>query len=360
MTTLEGPRRAELPRWDVTNVFPSLESREYAAARESVSAGITRLSALYDEHDVRGGAEREVDDATVAAFDEVIAATNELLDRLRIVGAFTSSFVTTDARDDQAQAELSAMQAEQAELSRLRGRFDAWVASLGPGALVARSTVAADHAFPLERAALRATHQMTEAEEGLAADLQLTGGSAWSRLYRDVTARLTATVRSGDGGGGEETMPFSAVRGLAFDPDGDRRRRAYEAELEACRSVAVPIAAALNGIKGEAITLNRRRGWADGLEPALANNNVDRATLDAMQEAVVASFPDFRRYLRAKARLLGRDGGLPWYDLFGPVGGEHAPRYAWDEATDAVRSSFGGYSERLEGLARRALDEQWV
>ena len=82
----------------------------------------------------------------------------------------------------------------------------------------------------------------------------------------------------------------------------------------------MPLAAALNGAKGELGVLNRRRGFADDLEPALRDNNVDRATLDAMTDAVVASLPDFRRYLRAKARLLGHDGGLPWWDLFAPVG----------------------------------------
>ena len=93
----------ELPRWDLTAFFPSLESREFAAAHESIGAGVSRLTALYDEHDVRSGDPRAIDDATIAAFESVLAETNELHEQLRLVGAYLNGFVTTDARDDDAE-----------------------------------------------------------------------------------------------------------------------------------------------------------------------------------------------------------------------------------------------------------------
>lgn len=344
--------RMSLPHWDVSDVFPAIGSREYAAAREELGAEITRLTALYDAHDVRGGADRTVDDATVTAFDEVVAGTNEITERVRLLSGYLSSFVTTDARDDLAQGELSQLQAELSQLARLRSRFDAWVAALGDEALAAKSTVAADHAYPLQRSTLRASHQMTEAEEGLLADLSLTGSTAWTRLYGTFTSQLVVHVR-------DEAMPMSRARGLAYDADPSVREAAYRAELETWKNNDVPIIAALNAVKGEAATVNRRRGWVDDLEPALVANGVDRDTLDAMQSAVADALPDFRRYLRAKAKLLGHgDAGLPFYDLFAPLG-DGASR-AWDEATDAVTTTFAGYSPQLESLARRAVDEKWI
>ena len=291
-----------LPHWDVTDVFPSIGSREYAAAREELGADLTRLTALYDEHDVRGGADKNVDDAAVAAFDAVLEETNMVMDRVQLLSGFLSSYVTTDARNDLAQGELSQLQAELSQLARLRSRFDAWVAALGDTELTARSTSAADHAYPLERSTLRAAHQMSEAEEGLLADLSLTGSHGLGPPLRHVhRASSPSTVD-----GFDEPMPMSRVRGLAYDLDAKVRQAAYEAELAAWEANDVPIIAALNAVKGEAATVNRRRGWADDLEPALVANGVDRPTLDAMQSAVVAALPDFRRYLRAKAKLLGR------------------------------------------------------
>jgi pepF/M3 family oligoendopeptidase len=347
------PSRTDLlPHWDVTDVFPAIGSREYSAAREELGADLTRLTALYDEHDVRGGDGKQVDDATVAAFDAVLEATNAVMDRVKLLNGFLSSYVTTDARDDLAQGELSQLQAELSQLARLRSRFDAWVAALGDTELAARSTAAADHAYPLERSMLRAAHQMSEPEEGLLADLTLTGATAWVRLYGTFTSQLSVRVA-----GFDEPMPMSRVRGLAYDASPEVREAAYEAELAAWAANDVPIIAALNAVKGEAGTVNRRRGWVDDLEPALAANGVDRPTLDAMQSAVVDALPDFRRYLGAKAKLLGKDR-LAFYDLFAPLGDGDAR--AWDEATSAVTDTFGTYSSELAGLAKRAVDERWI
>src|SRR4051812_7631657 len=343
-----------LPRWDLTPFFPSLDSREFASAHEGFGAGVARLAALYDNHDVRDGEPVELDRATIDAFEEVIAETNALHDVLRLVNAFIHGFVSTDAHDERAMALQSQLQAQAAPLRTLSTRFSAWIARLGADALVDHSQVAADHAWPLRKAELAATHQMTEAEEGLSAELNLTGASAWNRLHGDVTARLTANVN------GEE-LPITVVRNLAMDPDPAVRKDAYDAELAAWEVASVPLAAAMNGVKGEASVLNRRRGWEDALAPALFYNAVDRTTVDAMHAAVVASFPDFRRYLRTKARLLGHgESGLPWWDLFAPVGDPEASACTWDEAVAHVRTAFASYSPTLAALAERAFAERWV
>jgi pepF/M3 family oligoendopeptidase len=151
------------------------------------------------------------------------------------------------------------------------------------------------------------------------------------------------------------------VRNLAFDADAGVRERAFRAETAAWDTVAVPLAAALNGVKGQASTLNRRRGWSDDLAPVLFGNAVSRPALEAMQAAVVASLPDWRRYLGAKARLLGHTSGqLPWWDLFAPVGDPSASAVSWDEATAMVTEAFGTFGPPLRGLAERAFAERWV
>jgi oligoendopeptidase F len=172
-----------------------------------------------------------------------------------------------------------------------------------------------------------------------------------------VSSQLMVELRAADGA--VERIPMALARGLATDADPSVRRRAYEGELAAWSTVAVPLAAALNGAKGALSVLNRKRGFGDDLAPALRANNVDRPTLDAMTEAVVASLPDFRRYLHAKARLLGHDeGGLPWWDLIAPVG--RASDTSWIGATDRVHDAFASFSPDLAGLATRAFEEHWV
>jgi oligoendopeptidase F len=339
-----------LPTWNTTSIFPALDSRELAVAHEAIVADVARLVALYDRHDVRGG-ERTLDDAALAAVEEVLEATNAHLEQARVVEAYAYAFTSTDAGNDRAQSLRSSLAQDTAPVRSLMTRLGEWVHALGVDELVARSEVAAAHAWPLRRAAQRVEHQMGEAEEALAARLSLTGSAAWSRLYRDLSSSIKVDV---DG----EVLPMSAVRGRAIDPDPRVRETAFRAEVAAWADNAVPIAACMNAIKGETLTLNDARGWPDPLEPALFSNNVERRALEAMLAAVEASLPDWRRYLRIKARMLGKPRCAFW-DLFAPVPSDSESR-PWSDAVAAVTGAFGGYSPQLAALAKRAEAEQWI
>lgn len=351
MTATEPAPAPALPRWDLTPFFAGLDDRAFGAATEEVASEVARLRARFDELGVRAGDALAVDDEAVAVAEEVIGAFNRLFGDMRRIGSYLYGRTSTDATDAEAAGALSRYQATVAPVATLDGRFDAWLSRLDLDELVARSPMAADHEHALRVGARAAAHQMGEAEEDLAAELGLTGGRAWAKLHGELTARLTATV---DG----EALPMSAVRGLATDPHPARREAAFHGELEAWDTVAVPLAAALNAFKGEANVLNRRRGWTDSLDPALEGNGVAREVLEAMQRAVVASLPDWHRYLRAKGRLLGHGDGLPWWDLLAPLGTPR--RFAWAEATDAVHDAFATYSPRLAGLVEQAVADAWI
>jgi pepF/M3 family oligoendopeptidase len=339
------------PRWDLSPLYSGLDDRAFTSAVEGVYADIDRLSALYDEHDIRDTAPRAVTAGDVAALDDVLAATNRVSEDLRLVSAYLHALITTDSRDDDAAARYVELQTRTAPLGPLSKRLGAWLHALGADAFISASPEAEAHAFALRKAAEGAELQMGEFEESLAAELAPSGSLAWQRLHGDVSSQLMVDI---DG----ERIPMTLARGLATHPDPDRRRAAYEGELKAWKTVEVPLAAALNGAKGEAVVLNKRRGFADDLEPALKYNNVDRATLDAMNEAVVAALPDHRRYFRAKARALGHDNGLPWWDLFASTG--HAGTVSWPDATTMVHAAFAAYSDELADLATRAFAQQWV
>ncbi len=351
MTTTDLP-----PRWNIDVIFSASEPRALSSAMELVATSVDRLVALYDRHDIRTTESRPPTEADAAALDEVVHATNTLHTELRRLSTYLYARITTDSRDDEAAALSVELQTRTSALGPLAKRLAAWVAALGVDGLAARSTTAADHAFVLQHAADNATFQMSEAEETLAAEIAPSASLAWQRLQGDVSSQLTVEIALPDGT--RERIPMAMARGMATDPDAIRRRAAYEGELAAWQTVSVPLAAALNGAKGEQAVLNRRRGYTDDIDPVLRANTVDRATLDAMTDAVIESLPDFRGYLRTKAQVLGHDEGLPWWDLFAPVG----PRATvdWSHATELVRGAFSAYSPHLDALARRAFDESWV
>lgn len=351
MSTASAP-----PRWDVSTIFPSLDSPEFATGFAAVVIRVDDLAALFDELGV-GRLEQApaVDDALVAAVERVISAMNETLAAYRTLSSYIYSFVVTDSRDTTAQARQSEAQRQSVRLSQLRVRFTAWIGSLDVEKLIARSILAHEHAFTLREARMLAAYLMAPGEEALAAELNLTGGVAWSRLHATLTSQITVPVTL-DGDPRQLTM--SMARNLAFHHDRAIRRAGYEAELTAWEGAAAPLAAALNSIKGQVNTLNQRRGWESALDVALIDARIDRATLDAMMTAARESFPDWRRYLRAKARALGLER-LAWYDLFAPVGGSGRP-WNFADGAEFIVKRFGAYSESLSEFASRAFHERWI
>ena len=187
---------------------------------------------------------------------------------------------------------------------------------------------------------------MTPSRGGPGRRAEPVGGAAWAKLHGNVTSQLMRAARAATASAA--TLPMSAVRNLAYDPDRDVRRRAYEAELAAWERAAVPLAAALNGIKGEVNTLATpaRLGLAARRRRSSTTTSTAQ-TLDAMHGRPPAS-PSPTSGATCGPRP-ARSGWtrLAWYDLFAPVG---ASTRAW-----TLRRG-----ERLHRRAvRRLLDRAW-
>ena len=345
----------KLPHWDMSVIYPSLESPEFTQAFTSVVNDINDLSQLFDSYNIKEQPTLAVDASVVNTFETIVAHYNTTADAIRTVGVYISCLVSTDSRNDLAQAKMSELRQSLVLSSQLSTRFTAWLGSLDVEVLIAQSAVARDHAHALRNAKIEATHLMSPVEETLASELNTTGGSAWGKLHGNITSQLSIPLELD---GQTQHLPMSEIRNLAFDSNRDVRHRAYEAELVGWQQAALPLAAALNSIKGEVNTLTRHRKWESPLAESLFDSSIDQQTLDAMMAAARESFPDFRRYLHAKARALGLQR-LAWYDLFAPVG---ASEKAWtfDEATSFIVQQFGTYSQRLSDFAARAFREQWI
>ena len=358
MTTLDPqPSGEDLPRWSVSDLHESFDARSFADSMDRASADVTRLEALFNEHGIRGTEPRPVTAADGAAADAAIGAINAFQDHAGTLEAYIYATTSTDSYNERAEGLMGEFTMSADRERPLVSRLAEWLASLGVEALAEVSPQVQEHLGPLQKLAARADHQMSEAEEGLYAELRSTGSSAWGQLQHVVTSQLTATVSMPDGT--TPSLPMAAVRGLASHADPAVRRAAYDAEMLTWPNVAPACAAAMNGVKGEANVVNRRRGWTSPLDASLFGNSVSRATFDAMHHAVVASLPDFRAWMLSKAKLHGHDGPLPWWDMFAPL--PFAPaEISWQEGLGIVRTAFGAYGGSLAGIVDRAVDEQWI
>lgn len=273
------------------------------------------------------------------------------------ISEFAYLTLAVDANCEPARAFYSRvidLNAEWAQLNSALSRYLGGADDLE--AQIESNSLLAEHAFMLRELKKDAAHVIDPAVEPAVLKMQMTGGTSWEQLRDQLDSNLMIPFEQD---GREVQLPLSAIRGLANSPSADVRRRAYEAELAAYPRIEIPMAACLNGIKGEALTLCELRHYDSVLDTALDASRMDRATLDALLSAMRKSLPMFRRYFRLKARLLGYDGGLKFYDLCAPVG-EAGQKYTLDEARDMLVELMGRFSPRMAGLIDRAFRERWI
>jgi len=344
------------PRWDLSNIYMSLESKEFEAAIVTVKGHIDGLEKLFAEKVARMNAKTPVKELS-GAVGEAIDLFNALYESAGTVRAYIQSFVATDSHNTQAMKKMSEFQMVGVRMQNLGNQFQAWVGKIAPmlEKVIQADPIAAAHAFSLRDTAEQSKYMMPEQEEVLAAELSLSGASAWGKLQGTITSQLTVDFELD---GKTQNLPMPALINLHSHPDESVRRRAYEAEMAAWKTVEEPLAACMNGVKGAANTLNHHRGRIDALHPAIDMARIDRPTLEAMLGAMEASFPTFRKYFKAKAKRFGKEK-LAWWDIFAP-NRKVEKKYTFDEGRDFIITNFGRFSPELAAFAKRAFDQRWI
>lgn len=344
------------PRWDLSNVYPSLESREFKAAVDDYKKQVAELQDYFDEVVVKA----KVDTPP----KELASIIGNVLDRFNSVQTlsativpFIYSYVTTDSRDKPAIKSLSEFEQASLPMRSLTVRFKTWLGEIAPvlDESLPYHPSAHTHTFFLKESAEQSKYFMSQAEESLASALNLSGGNAWGKLQGTITSQLSVDFELD---GETQKLPMPALINLRTHPDEETRQRAYHAENKAWDSVRESLAACMNGIKGEVITLNKRRGRKDALHSALDQARIDRETLEAMLGAMEASFPKFRKYFKHKAKLIGKEK-LAWWNIYAPVG-KADTRYTFEEAGDFILAAFDKFSPELRSFSERAFHNNWI
>ena len=258
-----------------------------------------------------------------------------------------------DANNKPANAALAPLMRAYMDSSLAANAFSRYLASLDNlDAIIDADDELKARAFALREAAENAKHQLPEALEKPVLKMQLSGGEAFSHLRDKLDATLLVDY---DG----KQIPLSAVRALAYDGDADTRRRAYEAELASYKKIELPMSFCLNNIKAEGETMAALKGYKGVLDMALAHSRMDEKTLEAMWTAIREALPEVREYFKAKGRLLGHENGLPFYDLFAPVG-QSTRTYTVEEARALLLDLFGKFCPEMGEMMRTAFDEGWI
>ncbi|MFA5692254.1 MAG: M3 family oligoendopeptidase [Acholeplasmataceae bacterium] len=276
----------------------------------------------------------------------------EILILIRTLGAFASLRQATDVADYEALTYLAKISNIARKTTKADVRFNRYLKDLDLDNLANKSNLINHYLYNLKREQNNANYLLSEKEEELYSKMQELSSSSWSQIHNLATANLMIEIN-----GKEHT--FSDVRNMAYDKDPKVRKDAYLAELEAYKNVDDYVAIALSNIKREVNTINDLRGYKDALSKTLIQSKIKKETLDAMLSAMHDYKDDFANYLKAKAKYLGHQNGLPFYDLFAPVG-SLSKTYTFKEAKSLTKDAFSSYSKSLSDFADKAFKNNWI
>ena len=209
-----------------------------------------------------------------------------------------------------------------------------------------------DYTFMFENMADSARYLLPGVGEAVMAKLSMSGGDAWSDMQQYLTSTVPVSYRG-------ETTNLSSIRNLAYDADPQVRKDAYEAEIACYDRIKDAVAYALNSIKLETISDCQLRGYESPLHRTVKHNDMQMATLEAMLSAMDDYAPKFWQYLKAKGKALGHENGLPWYDLFAPMG-KTSTKFTAEDAREYLVNLFAEFDEELSQMVAKAFDEAWI
>lgn len=274
----------------------------------------------------------------------------ELAEKLLCYAELRQAACTTDA---EAGSKIGKIMGVYSDSAAPVAAFEGWLAAIPDlDSLIASDPLFEEYRFILERKKLGSLHLLPGIGEKVMAKLKISGSNAWAELQQYLTSTVKVTYR------GEE-INLSAVRNLAYSAEAEVRKDAYEAELACYSAIEDSVAYALNSLKLETLNECELRGYESPLARTLEQSKMEKKTLDAMFAAIDQKLPMFRRYLKAKAHALGHENGLPWYDLFAPMG-KSSTRFTTQDARDYLVELFSHFDDELSGMVARAFDEEWI
>ena len=330
--------------WNLDVIYRGFEDPAFAADMKELENVVKGFNAFADKLETVEPLE---------GLQEGIAREEKLMELGMKLASYAQLRQSVNTRDTECGSRLGQIMQQFSAAAGAEAAWKQWAANLPDlMELVARDERLKEYTFLFENLQKDSVHLLGTLGEQISARMSLSGSNAWSEMHSYLTSTVPVPYKDG-------ITNLSAIRNLAYDADPAVRKEAYEAELACYERIQDPVAYALNSIKLETISDCQLRGYTSPLDRTLEQAYMKRETLEAMLGAMKEYLPKFRQYLKAKGKALGHENGLPWYDLFAPMG-EEGKTYTIEEARDVLVELFSTFNEELAQMIQTAFDEEWI
>ena len=323
--------------WSLKEIYPSFESEEFQRDFERFSNFREVFNGLTLEDNL------ESIKAAIAALEEFSVLSSRL-------GNYINLTLTANTTDETANKYRTLFGNAYAALNSAYTKVYKFIGSVETD--ITADENLKDYEFYFAEAKQQYKHLLSDELEDVIAKFSISGGDGWEQLFEAMTSGVEGEFKG-------EKVTLSEIRNMSYDADAAVRKEAYETELKMYDTIKEPIAFALNNIKQQVLTETSLRGFESPLAQTLEASRMSRKTLDALLEAIREYLPQFRAYLKHKAALLGHENGLPFYDLFAPIG-ESSRRFTIEESKEFLLENFKGFSEDLAQMTKEAYENNYI
>ena len=196
-------------------------------------------------------------------------------------------------------------------------------------------------------------HQLSDEVEKLLHEKEVTGRSAWSRLFDETTAAMRVPL------GGEDLTVSAALNKLS-DADRSVREAAGHAIGKAFGDNVRLFSLITNTLAKDKEIIDTWRHYPRPGSFRNRANMVEDEVVDALVAAVRADYPRLaHRYYTMKAKWLGLPKLQHW-DRNAPLPDDDDRLIGWDDARDRVLTAYGAFSPELAAIGRRFFDRPWI
>lgn len=336
--------------WSLDELYTSFDSDEFKSDRRKLEKSILEINKWTGENLLSFENQKE-------KLEYYINFQNELGDLAGKLFEYTQLYLSTNASDTNALKISEQLEEELSELTETNVGFQKWLCEIKDfDSLLEKSDIIKAHEYILKEIIEQGKYTLSNEEEIIISKMKNTGSSSWTKLQELVTSTMDIPITIN---GEEKIIPLPELRNLAHECDKNIRKTAYECEIDALEKIATTSAFCLNGIKGEVLTVSKLRKYKSPLEMTLLNSRIDKKTLDVMLEAMYEILPEYEKYFFKKAEILGHKNGLPFFDLFAPIGSVDM-KFSYEEACEFIVENFASFSKKLSDYAKNAIKKRWI
>ena len=337
---------AEEVIWDLSVFYAGLDDPK-------IETDIERLTGLVDEfQDAWRGqvAAMEAEDFVNAY--QALEAIYDLRGRL---DSYAFLNFSTDTGDTAYQAFVAKMQDLGAALSQKTVFFELeWNALDDARAqAILDDPALATYRYYLEAERRYKPYLLSEAEEQILIEAQLSGSSAWTRFFTQLTGGFRF-----DWMGDEVNMSY--VLNKLHDSDRDVREMAWRKLTDKLDEKSMELTFIFNTLALDKANNDRRRGYPTWVSSRNLSNKASDEVVEALVESVTGNYSLVARHYQLKRSLLGYDE-LFDYDRYAPLNLKESDSfYPWDDARDIVLKAFEKFSPEMCSVAREFFDNDWI